>query len=705
MTSKTSYNDSIPYGTYIYENIRQRGWLMALSCVMLFLAQTIYTTIHIENFLGASENQNITSYQEQFPHMLNGHYAPFLSLVVLLLAVSCAVSGYAYLHSSEKADFFHGFPLKRTQWFSVSYIGGLLIFLIPYLFSGLCTMGMAAAKGILVSSNFTASVIAVLGRILGFFILYNTSVLAMMLTAKLTVGTLAALVLIVYGSMLTQLFSGLTSRFLDTHYNAHLQNTTELKRALSACQSPFALYSSLISCTAGMQNLPFLLFIGITFAVILWLLARFLYQKRPLEAAGKALVYPKSASVIKVLIAIPTALSIGLLADTFYHNRQNRWIILFSILSVLLLCCVIEFIYTQDLRQIFKRKAASLLSIAGVAGILFFLQLDLFGFDTWLPKKSEIESMALYSSSYDSYLTYPEADSEITADLGGNTALYYTLYDDNAQCKNFDSIYQLAETGIRNHNAHITHYSLSSGEIINDYTSITVRFHKTNGKNVYRSYVVSHEDLLDCLEELCRNEGYRRTLFPAFYIKATDIESLSLNDILSGTSLKLTGEEQAALLKAYQTDTLQTDIHKLQEDSPIGSLFLQLKSEKPLPGSAYNIAPSVNLYLYDTYENTLNALESFGYPVHEKIDPSDVVQMTHTVFTKLSDQSGVIIPDDTETETIVSVTDPQKIAELLDRIAYSSLGIAGWKDDTAESVELWLSGDIYSRYFSLLPEE
>ena len=313
--------------------------------------------------------------------------------------------------------------------------------------------------------------------------------------------------------------------------------------------------------------------------------------------------------------------------------------------------------------------------------------------------------MALYSSSYDSYLTYPEADSEITADLGGNTALYYTLYDDNAQCKNFDSIYQLAETGIRNHNAHITHYSLSSGEIINDYTSITVRFHKTNGKNVYRSYVVSHEDLLDCLEELCRNEGYRRTLFPAFYIKATDIESLSLNDILSGTSLKLTGEEQAALLKAYQTDTLQTDIHKLQEDSPIGSLFLQLKSEKPLSGSAYNIAPSVNLYLYDTYENTLNALESFGYPVHEKIDPSDVVQMTHTVFTKLSDQSGVIIPDDTETETIVSVTDPQKIAELLDRIAYSSLGIAGWKDDTAESVELWLSGDIYSRYFSLLPEE
>lgn len=120
---------------------------MVLSFITLFFMQTVSITMRIENFLNSSAEQPLNSYREQFPRMLNGSLARPFTVIILLLAVICAVSGYAYLHQPEKSDFFHGFPLKRIQWFNISYIGGLLMFLIPYLSSSLCTMVIAASKG------------------------------------------------------------------------------------------------------------------------------------------------------------------------------------------------------------------------------------------------------------------------------------------------------------------------------------------------------------------------------------------------------------------------------------------------------------------------------------------------------------------------------------------------------------------------------
>lgn len=712
MTSKTSCNNSISYRKYILENVKQRGWLAVLSLITIFFVQTVHITINIENFLNTSAKQDVSFYREQFPHMLNGNYITYLTLVIIFLAVVCAVSGYAYLHQPEKSDFFHGFPLKRTQWFHISYMGGLLIFLIPYLLSSLCTMVIAAVKGILVSSNLTASVLAVFAGILGFLVLYHTAVLAMMLTGKLISGTLAALVLIVYGSMVTQLFSGLISRFLDTHYS-NPQSLTSLTSTLSNYWSPMALYRTLTYKTVVMYKLPSFLLITVLIIAALWLSARYLCQIRPLESAGNALAYPKTASVIKVLIAIPAALSFGLFADSFYYNVGNNWIVFFSILAVILLCGIIEFIYTQDLRQIFQRKYSSLISIAGVIGILSVMHFDLFGYDTWLPEHDKVESIALYSDSYMSYFEYPDTISEIDTDYREKDPIYYSLQTDNVQCKNFDSIYTLAEEGIQNHNMGITS-SVSYTDGMEDYISIVIRFNKTNGKSVYRSYAVTKDSLTDCLDDLCQDKSYRQALFPVFHLTDTKIQSITLNDILSNTPLDLTVEEQAALLKAYQTDTMYVDIHKLQEDNPIGNLMFGLKTKEdeamPIvavyPYDKYYNDPFMRIPLYDTYENTLDLLKKYGYSVRTSIDPEDVLTMVHTVHPAVTEDAyfnGIASSSD-ETETMTPITEPNEINRLLNRITFSPLGIAGNRIMTMEYVEIWLKGELSSRYFSLLPE-
>lgn len=711
MISKTSCNNSISYRKYILENIKQRGWLAALSVIAIFFVQTVYTAMRIESILNSSAAQEISYCRKQFPSMLNGNFTTHLTFVILLLAVVCAVSGYAYLHQPEKSDFFHGFPLKRSQWFYISYMGGLLIFLIPYLLSSLCTMVIAATKGILVSSNLAASVLAVLGGILGFLVLYHTAILAMMLTGKLISGTLASLVLIVYGSMVTQLFSGLISKFLDTHYS-NPQSLATITNTLSNYWSPLALYHELTYRTTAMYKLPLFLLTVIVIIAALWLLTRFLCQIRPLESAGNALTYEKSASVIKVMIAIPTALSIGLFTDSFYYHIGNKWMVFFSILAVVLLCGVIEFIYTQDLRQIFQRKYSSLLSIAGVIGILAIMHFDLLGYDTWLPEHDEIESMALYSDSYMGYFEYPDVIPATNTDSGRNDPTYYSLQADPAQCKKFDSIYTLAKEGIENHNMNITPSTINDSTM-EEYISIVIRFNKTNGKSIYRSYTVTKDSLTNCLDELCREDSYRQALFPTFHVTADEIDGILLNDILSSMPLDLTVEEQTALLKAYQTDTMNADIHKLQNDNPIGDLMLGLKTEDADENSYVNVYlyssyrdnRSIRVPLYDSYINTLDLLKKYGCSVHTSIDPEDILSMTHTVHTEdYKDAYYGAASQYAETGNTTPVTDPKEIRRLLDRIAFSSYGIAGSKEMSMESVEIWLKGDISSRYFSLLPE-
>ena len=439
-------------------------------------------------------------------------------------------------------------------------------------------------------------------------------------------------------------------------------------------------------------------------AAALWFAARTLYQKRALECAGNALAYPRTASFIKVLIVIPTALFIGLFLGSFYYGSGTKWMIFISILAAILLCGIIEYIYSRDLSQICKRKWSSLLSIFTVIGILAVMRLDLFGYDTWLPEKEKLESMSFYSDTYSEYFQYPSVGPNVDSSSYPNTQ-YYTLYADNAQQKEFSAIYTLAEEGILNHNLGITSDRLYQ-EDMEDYTSIVIRFNQKNGSTAYRSYLVKRSSFLDCLENLCRSESYRNVLFPAFHIKSGDIESITVNDLLTSTPLKLTEEQKEVLLRAYQQDLLQVKIADLHSARQIGTFLFQMKADNNTRSETeYYDNQISNLYIYSTYENTLRQLREYGYPICAEIRSEDVVQMTRltdSVMTKDTyNPDGMNVSDTDEIRT--PVTDPTEMQTLLNRVTYSTYGIAGYKY-SADAIEVLLKGEVAARRLQLLPE-
>ncbi len=114
-----------------------------------------------------------------------------------------------------------------------------------------------------------------------------------------------------------------------------------------------------------------------------------LYRIYPSESAGNALAFKFTPPVFKVLISIPTAVFISLLVKSFIGASGTKWIIILSMLAIVLLCGLIEFIYWQDLKMLLKGWRSSVIAIGFVAVLLAVFQFDFTGYDTYLPKEEK----------------------------------------------------------------------------------------------------------------------------------------------------------------------------------------------------------------------------------------------------------------------------------------------------------------------------
>ena len=720
MTSKISYSK------FIKEDIRHRGWLAVLSAVLLLLCVTVSTILFVEasfsNNTQAGPDEQFDLLRNVFPALLNGSYNLFLTVLLLLLGALCAVTGFAYLHSRERTDFYHSLPLSRKQLFFISYLSGLVIFLVPYLAACVLTILAGSGYGFLTISVLGRCGISMLGGTLAFLLVYHITILAMMLTGKVVTGILAAASLFFYGSITGALAAELPSFFLSTYCTGKERVWDHLYDFLSS----LSMFTQILGVTAYHEaqddgyifsfsyflrhlvrpsdtySIPVILVVTAVFLAALLLLTLLLYQKRPSEAAENALAFPRTAPYIKVLISIPTALCIGVLAGSMYGSG-TKWIILLSLLAVVLLCGLIEFIYNMDVRRLFAGKYSTLISVLGVAGILCVLQLDLFGYNTWFPEENSLESMSLDISQMYGYFTYPN-----TAALN---AAYPTspdfLYGKKYQQKDFAPIYALAREGVENTRNGID--KLVSQKPSEDYVNITVRYNRKLGYSVYRRYAVSADLALETLTALCEEENYRKQLFPIFYVDYDAVSAVHLTDIyFKPEMLDLTRSERDALLDAYKKDVLNVDIKELQYETPIGELSINIP-EILLSGSlqVYNTKYNITLsgfYLYESYENSLSLLKEYGYTIRRKLDPDDVEQFKLMESYYTADASA----DDTftlpETNERI-VTDPDEIADLVSRISYASSRILGNVPITGQSAEIFLKGSKDTSYYSMILQD
>ena len=203
----------------IREDIRHRGWFAALTCILLVFMMPVCALLYISSFAdGASPYYAYDDLARLFPGLLNGHTGQALMVVIVVLAVLAALTGFSYIHSKEKLDFYHALPVKRTRWFASVYLSGLLIFLVPYAVCSVLTVAAGAAEGIMTADLALRCAQAALGGILAYFIIYNTCVFAVMLTGRTVTGLLASLIVLVYPSLVLSMLYTLQTTFFKSYY-------------------------------------------------------------------------------------------------------------------------------------------------------------------------------------------------------------------------------------------------------------------------------------------------------------------------------------------------------------------------------------------------------------------------------------------------------------------------------------------------------
>lgn len=663
----------------IRDNIRRRGWLAALACILLFFMMPVYSLLYISTFSdGMPRAQLYDTLIEYFPGLLNGHSIQSLMTVIAVLAAAAALTGFDYIHSREKLDFYHALPVKRTRWFASAYLSGLIIFLVPYAVCSVLTASVGAAEGIMTVSLALRCVQAVFGGILAYFVIYNTCVFAVMLTGRTVTGLLASLMVLVYPSLVLNLFDSLRTAFFKSFYDAGSTGSM----ALSNYLSPVELFASLIDQSGAGRLQISLLAAAFLMSALLITAALLLYRIYPSEAAGTAIAFPAVSPILKVLICIPAAPFLSMLFLELMGIYEYTLLLPLSLLIAVLICALIEFIYHLDLKLLLKGWRSSLVSVGGVLAVLCIFQFDLFGYDTYLPDKDRIEAVSFCPDSFTYYFSYPDTDTYYEAQLG---------FFASDECT--DTLYALMQSGIENIENGITPQNIHSGSGDFDSDSFipaVFRCRLSGGRTVIREYVVEKSGAADALEQLMRDQDYRKKLFPVFHLDRDQVVSISLSDAYGvAEDLNLTKEQRNALLDAYKQDVLDVDADTLVNSAPIGELSIGLpdhvQDTSPWPyiadtaysGTSVSTVQVPQFYLYPEYDSTLELLREFGCTLRTEILPEDVASICLSfssetmetgkyseLLSGLADSAVITEYDDASAD--VTVTNMEDISTILD---------------------------------------
>lgn len=650
MTSKNSFFK------LAIENSKQRLWNIAVSILCLFFVLPIFSALKIGRWnerLASSAttfNDMISSFQKQIIGPVNSG----LLAVTVILAVLLAFGGFQYLFSKSKTDLYHSMPLKRNTLFFITYINGILYFVIPYFVCVLITLLIGAGSHLLTSATIAVALTTFLLTLLGFIMLYTTIVLAITMTGNAIVAFLASGVFLLYGPALKTLLLGYQSSFFQTFYGG---------KTGTIYYSPVTLYANLLGDTRNdihnyLSTFPLNLGKTIVLTIILLLLSIFLYNKRPSEAAGRSLSFEKTKPFIKILLMIPLTLGSGLffrgITETGYQSStSDTWLVFGVIIGLLLSHALIEIIYQFDFKAAFHRLYHILISGVIVVVIVCIFRFDLIGYDHYLPAAESVESIALSSYNLHDFVNY--YDFEKTAP---DSSSYYVDTEEyrmaHMNLPYSDDALKLVQTGIEDT---LRIYNDSSITADDNIAEVLISYKLKNGAARYRRYSINLSEHLDLFDSIYSTEEYKKAVFPILTMDDSEIVNYQCASALGYIRLNtlMTDEEVKELIHIYQKELLAQTGYELSEYSPIGTI----SSTKEVPDlySARTQTYECNQGLiYESFTETIAYLKAHGLDLTSYLDASNVQGVSVEYYS---------YEDDKETFANENYTDPKQFEQLV----------------------------------------
>ena len=658
MTSKISFC------RLLKEDFKRRSWLIALVSLACFILFPIVLLLSIDGMMdsvrdGYTEFSYVQEYYMDAVRMGNG----VGGMLAFGAAVLAGISGYSYLHSKVKVDFFHSLPISRKKYFFVQYVSGVIIFVVPFVVSMLLCLLVGAVNGLLTGGVVLMAVRMTSFRILEYLAGYGTAILATVMTGKTLTAILGTAVFTVYIPAVLLVWAGMKSVFFKTY----ISNT--------AAEKIFMLFSPSFSgyyieelMKAKEKWLVIGVGIQIFWIVLMTGIALWLYCVRKTEAADHSMAFPKSEGVIKVLLVVPMSLVAGLASRMIGVDGGMHWFFFGTVCASVILSSVIEFIYHLNMRELFKNKVSLMLSVALSLGAALVFRYDIMGYDTYLPAREDVAQMAFYDERLNGNFYYrPFVEGYDLYSV--NAALDSTLLD------NFAPVYELARKGARE-------------EITGECRSISVEYKLRNGKRERRNYIVEEKDIQETIKALFETPEFAEKIYPVFWRDANLEGDINISSLFGNVELKLSEKECQEFLDIYREELRHISYEDYQ-NHVIGTIGFSvvIEEERGRYGLSTTSFREEGYPICSSFQQTIAFLrEKAGIDLEHRLTEKDVERIVLTDYR--SEGEG-------ETTT-TTVNDAEEIQNVLDCMEYLPL-YSGWMSVEEVNIEIVLkSGEIPS---------
>ena len=678
---------------YMKENTKQRIWNLALVLLLCFFAFPVTTALWSSTaFRPENLNSSLpadlarTQAQRDLTRDMLRMYSMkggALAFMLTIAAVVLAASGFAYLHSKKKTDFYHSLPIRREMLYAVTCLNGFLYMAVAYL--GFLTIAavMIRVKG--VPFDWGSLYLASVEHLCFFALVYMTAILSMLLTGNLVVGLLGTGVLFSWGPVICMTISAYFSEYFTTFYG-----DDSFLLALSERTSPVAWYvKACMSSQPGRMALWAMLA-----AAVLFLLGMLLYRRRPSEAAGHAMAFPITEPIIRFLIAVPSSLLLGAMFHSMMY--EDGWTVFGLVCGLLLVSCIIEIIYHFDFKSLFAHKRQLLVSAVFVGVVFAIFRFDLFGYDRYLPATEKLASGGIYSdlldpdatSQYHSTVEYTEGWYGVTFDAMPSSTLADEMQISDDQ--GLELLHTIAAQGV--HDAAQARdrflrgggrsYDVEEGD--EAFRNVTIAWHLRNGRTVYRSYRVNVSGVRAALESVYDLDAYKTAMYPVLSLSADDVAGINYKEEDECSHVKLAGADvKAALLAAYQEELKALTSETRAHEMPIAEIQFKTNEQQALiqkmrdEGGNYTLFNYYYYYpIYPSFTKTIALLRACGVEVGGTVTPEKTASITLS-YQGVAVSEEEMAPADTElgqrqrkylsddSRAMLTVTDPEQIREIL----------------------------------------
>jgi len=551
----------------IRENNKRRIGLWVISGIFFLLYYLIGITLTISNAKSriasrvhyADFDKHKVELSETVVNFFTDSLTGMGLTVGTIMAVICAVQGFNYLNKRRQLDFYHSQPVKKGRRFLVTWLNGILIYLIPSFVSVFLAIFIAASQGLLKPIDIGRFVLMYLFYFVLFLAIYHINIIAIMLTGNMLVSLLMMVILHGYEALVY----GMQYMYMEEFF----------MKFVSYYHDPVLFLTPFYWVADGVN--PWSIAALPVYATIALLIAYLLYRKRPAEAAGRALVFTQIEPLLKIGLAIPAALMIAMVfwnvtnghiyADTEFHVRGNGNLLFVAfgiIITTVIVCCFMEVIYEFDIKAALKNKHHILISGIAAAAIFIIFYFDIFGYDRYVPAPHKIKSYAL---------TF---DRGIIPESHGNT--YFT--------ETGRSIWALpyAEQNMfATDSENIT--ALASLRMQRSTEKATVLYRLKSGRKVARIVGLDYDDpeTIPILNRIVSTDEFKKGAFLVFadyfddWLNSSEMYETLVNYILGPYNYPLTENGLSRLVNAYREDLKGLNFSDMNENRLYGRIQIR----------------------------------------------------------------------------------------------------------------------------------